>query len=84
MWVSDGGGIFGESVFLLLLLLTWSFFSLLWNRCSASSQVLFRGNCFICSCIFVVSVDIGKFRIFPCYHPELSSKFILYVVITML
>ena len=58
------------------------FYPLLWSRCSASSQVLFRGNWSTCSSIFVVSVRGGKFRPFLCHHLDstaLPLSFSLYL-----
>lgn len=63
------GGVSGKCVFLpVLQISTWPFYPLLWNRCSASSQVLFRGYCSMCGCICAVSVGGGKFRIFLCHQ----------------
>lgn len=52
------------------------FLLLLWNGSSGSSQVLFWGICSLWSCIFVVSVGGGEFRIFLCCHLELSSTLV--------
>lgn len=54
-------------------LLHWGWNSLLWSSCSASSQVLFRRNCFICSWRFVVSMGGSEFRVFLCHHLELPA-----------
>lgn len=42
-----------------LPVLVWSFYPLLWRSCLASFQVFFRGNWFVCSCRFGVSVKGG-------------------------
>lgn len=42
----------------------WPFYCLLWRSYSPNFQVFFSAYCFICSCIFSVSVGGGEFRIF--------------------
>lgn len=64
------GGAFNERVSLPLLQISTKPFSPLRWRCSASFQVLIRGNCSFSSCIFVVSVE-GEFRVYLCHHLEL-------------
>lgn len=49
----------------------WPFYPSLWSSYSASSQVLFRANCYICRCIFSVSMGGGEFRIILCHHLQL-------------
>lgn len=64
-----GGGVFGDSISLSLLPILMCFFYLLfWGRCSASSQILFRGNLSICSYIFIVFMGGGKLRLFLSHH----------------
>lgn len=71
--------VLGKSASLPLLPnLMSSFYSLLWSRCSASSQVFFRGDRYTCGYMFVVSMGGSKFRIFLCLHfeqPPLNSLF---------
>lgn len=50
----------------------------LWRNCSASFEVLFGGNCSICSCMFSVPVGGCEFRIFLCHQlgpPQPPSEF---------
>lgn len=63
-----GVAMFGETVSLPLLPTSMCpFYHLLWRSCSASFQVFFRGNCFICICRFGVFMGRGEFRFFV-YH----------------
>lgn len=59
-WITTLGVVFGKTVSLPLLpVLVWSFYPLLWRSCLASFQVFFRGNWFVCSCRFGVSMKGG-------------------------
>lgn len=77
-------GVFGKTMSLHLLPISmWLLYPLLWKRCSTSFQVLPRGNCFTCSCRFVVSVRGYEFRISLCYHfepPPLNTVFIYFII----
>ena len=64
------GWVFGKTASLPLLPSCGPF--ILWIKdkrsYSDSFQIFFRGNYFVCSCRFVVSVGGGKFKIFLCSH----------------
>lgn len=70
--LSRGGVLMSMSLPLLPISL-WNFYPLLWN-CSASSQVLFRGNFSICSCTSVVSMGKGEIMILLYCHFELPVQ----------
>lgn len=75
LWVATAGVGFDKRVSLPLLHISlWLFYPYFWSKCSLSSQVFFRGICFIHNCMFVVYVGGGKFRIFLYSHLELTHN----------
>lgn len=75
-----GGGAFGKTAFL-----SYSFWCGSFTLCcGVAVQLVFRGNCCICGCRFVVSMGGNKFRIFiPC-HPELPPPYLTILIGQML